>query len=134
MSDKRSGLHPVLLRRLDKVLLAMNALGFPMMVTDGARTLEQQQALYAVGRRGKPGEKIVTNADGVRVKSNHQLKDDGFGHAADCTFVDEGGKPTWDDDLPWTAYGECCRAVGLRWGIKIGDWVDRPHVELKPQG
>lgn len=119
--------HPVLIRKLLKVLAAMEALGFPMTVVQGTRTLEQQQALYEQGRT-KPGN-IVTNADGVHVKSNHQIKDDGYGYAVDCVFLKEGGVD-WSDDLPWATYGRCGTAVGLRWG---GDWknpVDRPHLEL----
>lgn len=128
MPNKWENLHPVLVRKLKAVHAAMQAIGFPMMLTDGARTVEQQQALYALGRT-KPG-KIVTYADGIKEKSNHQLKEDGFGHAADCAFLDQSGRPSWDEDFPWRAYGECAKAVGLRWG---GDWttlVDRPHVEL----
>jgi peptidoglycan LD-endopeptidase CwlK len=127
--DKRTeNVHPVLLRRLQFVLDGMAAAGMPMMITDGARTVEVQQALYQIGR-SKPG-KIVTNADGVHVKSNHQLKDDGLGHAVDCCFLVDG-KPIWSvPDTWWEAYGALAKAVGLRWGIHVGDWIDRPHVEL----
>jgi hypothetical protein len=126
MADKRDQLHPDLLAKLDKVMAAMSAIGFPMKIVQGVRTTEQQQALYAQGRTA-PG-KIVTNCDGVKNKSNHQVKEDGFGHAADCAF--EGPEP-FGDKLPWGAYGNCAVAVGLTWG---GNWkpplIDRPHVEL----
>lgn len=128
--DRRVGTHDVLQRRLLKVLLALEALGFTMRVTDGLRTVEQQQALYAQGRT-RPG-KIVTNADGIIKKSNHQAHGDGFGHAMDCCFLDQHGEPTWREDFPWKAYGEAAKAVGLKWG---GDWNsphDLPHVELPP--
>jgi len=128
--DKRDGLHPVLVRKLAKVMAAMEALGFPMLLTDGVRTDAEQQALYAIGRT-KPG-RIVTNADGHTHKSNHQPKADGYGYAADCCFLIDG-RPSWDDDLPWETYGAACRAVGLRWGIKLNaSTVDRPHTELPP--
>ena len=125
--DKWDGLHPVLVRRLKLVHAAMRELGFPMLLTDGVRSLEQQRTLYALGRT-KPG-RIVTNADGVHVRSNHQQHEDGFGHAADSCFLVDG-RPSWDDALPWPAFGACCQAVGLRWGIKIGATLDRPHAEL----
>jgi peptidoglycan LD-endopeptidase CwlK len=121
------GVHPVMIRKLTRVLMAMEALGYPMKPVQGVRTAEEQAALYAIGRT-KPG-KIVTNADGVTNKSNHQSKDDGYGHAVDCVFL-TNGQPDWSDDLPWSTYGRCATAVGLRWG---GDWksfIDRPHVEL----
>lgn len=130
---KMAGCHPDLIAKLGKVLTAMAALGFPMMVTDGVRTFAQQQALYAQGRSAIGG--VVTNADGVPKEqgghgvSNHQLKLDGFGHAADCAFLVDG-VPSWDTRLPWKAYGAAAVAVGLTWG---GDWQslrDLPHVEL----
>lgn len=127
MSDKLIGVHPTLVEKIQRVLQAMSILGHPMMVTDGVRTLQQQQALYAQGRT-TPG-KIVTQADGIRNKSNHQVKDDGLGYAVDCAFAT--GDP-YDGNHPWYLYGTCLAAVGLTWG---GNWVkfpDRPHAELKP--
>lgn len=121
--------HPEVRSRVKRVLMAMDALGFPMTVTDTLRTLEEQQRLYAQGRTA-PGD-IVTHADGVITKSNHQS-----GRAVDCTFLDARLQPTWNESLPWTAYGENAKAVGLKWG---GDFKskstgrprpDKPHVEL----
>ena len=122
---KLDGVHPVLVEKVKRILHASAELGHPMIVTDGVRTLAQQQALYAKGRTA-PG-KIVTKADGVRAKSNHQVKGDGFGHAVDCCFLVDG-KATWEG--PWDLYGAMARSLGLTWG---GDWkrfVDRPHIEL----
>lgn len=127
MTDRLVGVHPELVTRVERILKAMDALGFPMMVTAGVRTEAQQQALYAQGRT-KPGP-IVTYKDGVTGKSNHQPKEDGFGHAVDCAFL-ENGKPSWAIHHPWKLYGACAKALGLVWG---GDWkklVDLPHIEL----
>jgi len=133
---KRAGLHPVLLRRIDRVRAAMSALGYPMEITDGLRTEAQQRALWDVGRNKPPIGQIVTNCDGVDKKSNHQAQADGYGHAVDLAFVDphDPQKLTWDEEMPWQAYGECCRAAGLRWGIKLNaSTIDRPHAELPKQ-
>ncbi len=121
--------HPRLKVAVEGILAKMMELGFPMIVTDTLRTLEEQQALYAQGRT-KPG-KIVTRADGVKNKSNHQAKDDGFAHAVDMCFL-VGSKPSWDPKLPWSKYGEVAKSFGLAWG---GDWTkpDLPHIEL-PSG
>ncbi len=134
MASKLDGLHPKLVEKLQRLIAAMTALGYPMQIVQGLRTAEYQQGLYAQGRT-KPG-KIVTNCDGIKLKSNHQAASDGFGHAADLAFVDDPRTPaneTWNEEL-WQrvgpAYGACAKAVGLVWG---GDWksiVDRPHVEL----
>jgi peptidoglycan L-alanyl-D-glutamate endopeptidase CwlK len=122
-----NGVHPALIARVTKILDAMEALGFPMLVTDGLRTVEQQQALYAKGRTA-PGQ-IVTYADGVRKRSNHQAHADGYGHAMDLAFS-VNGQPSWAEDHPWEVFGAMARAVGLTWGGDFKRLVDRPHVEL----
>lgn len=126
MSRDLSAVHPVLVAAVERILTAMAALGFPMLVTDTVRTTAEQQALYQQGRN-RPG-RIVTNADGVRERSNHQVQLDGYGHAVDCCFLVDG-KPTWAEACPWRLYGEAAKALGLRWG---GDWPkpDRPHIEM----
>lgn len=127
-SEKRKkNVHPSLIEKILCVTEAMKVLGFEMMITDGARTAEEQNKLYQKGRT-KPGD-IVTYADGYIKRSNHQLHSDGFGHAVDCTFV-VNGKPNWDNTNPWEAYGECCKAVGLKWGGDNPNFKDNPHVEL----
>lgn len=112
---------------MTSVLLALEVLGWPMMVTEGLRTTERQQQLYAQGRT-TPGA-IVTNADGVKAKSKHQS-----GRSVDCAFLDKfTGKPTWSDAYPWKLYGEMVKSQGLIWG---GDWreiVDKPHAQLPPE-
>jgi peptidoglycan L-alanyl-D-glutamate endopeptidase CwlK len=73
-ANKLEGVHPDLVERIGRVLAAMAVLGFPMLVTEGLRTLARQQALYAQGRT-KPG-RIVTHMDGVKKRSKHQPADD----------------------------------------------------------
>lgn len=128
-----AGVHPTLVERITRIMTAMELLGHPMLVTDGVRTAARQAELYAQGRT-KPG-KIVTYADGVHKKSNHQARVDGYGHAVDCCFLvdidgDGPDDPSWSEKHPWELYGAMARALGLTWG---GDWQsfkDRPHVEL----
>jgi peptidoglycan LD-endopeptidase CwlK len=123
---KLEGCRDDLREKMARVLTAMRALGWPMVVTDGLRTLAQQQQKWAQGRT-EPGP-IVTKADGVHTLSNHQS-----GKACDCAFY-VAGSPSWDARLPWATYGACLKAVGLKWG---GDWSiaheglhDLPHAEL----
>ena len=151
--DRRwtQGVQPLLTALvLGRVLPAMEAAGFPMMGAGKAlRTEAEQQALYAKGRTvpgpdvsaARPMGRIVTQADGVRLRSNHQAHPDGSGHAIDCCFLidaDQDGEvddPTWSALRPWALYGavveEVAKALDLRvvWG---GRWraYDGPHVEL----
>jgi peptidoglycan L-alanyl-D-glutamate endopeptidase CwlK len=133
MRGKLEGVHPLLVEKVAAILVAMDAEGYPMIVTDGLRTSEEQHRLFTQGRTA-PG-RIVTNANGLDRRSNHQTRLPpspyaGYGCAVDMTFLDERGRPTWDLRLPWARYGQVAKAQGLVWG---GDWKslrDMPHIEL----
>ena len=127
LGNKLDGVHPELEDKILNVLSAMEALGFPMFVFEGIRSQKRQEELYAQGR-SKPGN-IVTHINGVTKKSNHQAKEDGFGYAVDCVFV-ENGKPSWSLNSPWKLYGECVKSQGLKWGGDFKRLVDYPHAEL----
>lgn len=126
-------IHPDLEERLHQVEAALLAFGAPIRRTQTERTTEQQQALYAQGRTA-PGN-IVTNADGVIHKSNHQVQEDGYGYAVDCCFV--GPDPYLEHvrggPALWRAYGALAKAAGLKWGGDFTTIKDMPHVELPGQ-
>lgn len=126
--QRLQGCHPGLIAKLGQVFDALEAVDHPMFVVEGLRTAERQAALYAQGRNGNK-QPIVTNCDGVTVKSNHQARADGFGHAADVAFATE--KP-FDKNNPWSQLGAQAEAVGLVWGGRF-KLVDLDHVEL-PEG
>jgi peptidoglycan LD-endopeptidase CwlK len=126
------GLHPELVRRINLVLAVMAARNHPMKIVQGLRTTGEQLKLYAEGRT-VPGA-IVTKADGVKVRSNHQAALDGpykgFGCAVDCAF--QGGEP-FSERHPWSLYGATVEAAGLIWGGGFTHgWKgqDRPHAQL----
>lgn len=129
MSDLTTGLHPTLILKINKVLAAMKDLGYPMKIVQGLRSTAQQQALFNQGRT-TPG-KIVTNADGVKVRSNHQANSiDLLGHAVDVAFIPTSTRPDmFDLKWPWQLYGIMGETLGLVWGgrFKI---VDLDHMEL----
>ena len=97
--------------------------GISLVVTQSARTMAEQQALYDQGRT-TPG-KIVTKAPPGSSWHNFALAFD--------VAVLEGTTPTWPNDLAlWSKIGDIGKAVGLQWG---GDWSgfpDRPHFEFHP--
>jgi peptidoglycan L-alanyl-D-glutamate endopeptidase CwlK len=119
-------LHPALVSRVRRILAQLEREGTPMLVTDGFRTVAEQQALYAKGRTKPPlGQSYrVTNIDGVRTVSRHQE-----GRAVDCAFL-VNGKLSWKGTLPWPRYGALAEAEGLVWGGRWKSLPDRPHVEL----
>ena len=137
--DKIKKVHPKL---VEVIKAAIVNSPFDFRITDGARTAEEQFALYQIGR-SKPG-RIVTNCDGKRAKSNHQIKADGFGHAVDifpCGVIENGvyrkftSAEGYDEKkLKWIADHILAVAksknVNVEWG---GNWKmkDTPHFELK---
>lgn len=126
LSETRLALvHPSLAARVRTMIDLCAARGVAVLVTQGLRTWEEQDALYAKGRTAAPiGKKfIVTNAKGGQ--SNHN-----FGLAIDIVILDAIGKADWDTSHPgWRIAAEVGKSLGLAWG---GDWVsfkDLPHFE-----
>lgn len=125
---KLEGLHPNL-QKFFKELIKISPYDFS--ITQGVRTAEEQNKLYQQGRI-TPG-KIVTNCDGYKIKSNHQTKDDGLGHAGDIAVL-VNNKITWEEKY----YKEVAisarilmQKYNIEWG---GDWKnfkDLPHFEYK---
>ena len=125
------GIHPDLVKVMTE---SVKYSPIDFTITDGLRTTAQQQALYAKGRT-TAGNK-VTNADGVKNKSNHQAKSDGYGYAIDL-YPYYNGSVQVDDDKSLKAIATHIKTVAKGLGIKIewgGDWksiIDYPHFELK---
>jgi peptidoglycan L-alanyl-D-glutamate endopeptidase CwlK len=124
------GIHPDLVKVMEK---AIGDSPVDFTIIEGLRTVERQKELYAQGRT-KPGM-IVTYADGVTNKSNHQAREDGYGYAVDLyPYVD--GQLKMGDIEHMRSIALHIRRVGASLGIQIewgGDWKmrDYAHYELK---
>jgi len=124
------GLHP---RIICFFCEALKASQYDFGITAGVRTDKFQNKLYQKGRT-TPG-KIVTNCDGYKYKSKHQIKSDGTGHAGDIKLY-VNGKITWEsryfiDFANQPKIRFLMKKYGVEWG---GDWKsfkDYPHWELK---
>lgn len=131
--DALKGVHPDLVKVMEAAIVNSPV---DFTIIQGVRTTAQQQALYAQGRT-KPGAK-VTNADGVRNKSNHQVKADGFGHAVDLYPFYNGSIQIHDKQVipKLRIITDHIKKVANELGVKITcgiDWrnpFDPPHVQL----
>ncbi len=118
IKNQPKALLPLVQRQADKVLSEMSLLGYEMRITQGFRSIEEQNKLYAQGRT-TPG-KIVTNAKGGESYHN-------WGCAVDFVFRKQGY------DVPntvWQTFGKIGKKHGFAWG---GDWKsfpDKPHLEM----
>ena len=124
-SRRLNPLHPVVRARADAFLHLCAQKGLGVMVTQGLRSWEEQDALYAKGRTVPPIglQHRVTKAKGGQSYHN-------FGLAFDIVVLDAVGKADWDVSHPGWAYaGALGKSVGLDWG---GDWTgfkDWPHFQ-----
>lgn len=124
--------HPNLVEIIKE---AIQSSSIPFIITEGVQTTERQKKLYAQGRT--TSGKIVTNCDGIKNKSNHQLKENGYGHAIDLypyinssiriheAYVPESLQII-AEHIKMTAQK---KNLFIIWG---GDWKmkDYPHFEL----
>lgn len=122
-SDRIQKLHPTLQAKATKLVELAEAKGIGVLITQGLRTWEEQDALYAKGRTA-PGA-VVTYAQGGSSYHN-------FGLAFDIVVLNAVGKADWDTKNPfWAVCGQIGKDLGLVWG---GDWSakkrDMPHFEL----
>lgn len=98
-----------------------------VLITQGLRTWQEQDALYAQGRTA-PG-RIVTFAKGGYSWHN-------FGLAFDIVPLETTGKPDWrPENDAWRIAANVGKTLGLEWG---GDWEgkkrDLPHYQLAVPG
>lgn len=148
------GVHPNLVNFMTE-LIKISPWNFK--VTAGVRTAEEQNRLYQKGRTA-PGTK-VTNVDGYKLKSNHQVKFNGLGYAADIgvlvkekvkVSVMENGKEiekevekivykgSWKDFHYYQDIYNVAKEKGLleKYGIEWGGncwktFKDAPHWQIK---
>ncbi|OME59494.1 M15 family metallopeptidase [Paenibacillus odorifer] len=129
-SARLIGLHPIVLAAATVLIERCYARGVPIVITQGLRTIAEQDALYAQGR-AKPGS-IVTNAKGGYSYHN-------FGLAVDfALLLPNGSSVSWDMNRDyngnnikdWIEVVEEAKKLGFDWG---GDWTsfkDYPHFQM----
>lgn len=128
-------LAPFFHRDVLRLLIRMRKRGFDAVVFEACRSPERAKYLYGFGREYDDGRGVITKAATVW-ETWH-----GFGLAVD--IISESKR--WNASAEfWSALGEECRSLGLRWG---NDWdmdgvpverdadenfSDRPHVQWGP--
>ena len=90
-------------------------------ITQGLRSVDEQNRLYQQGRNGNPGPK-VTNAKGGYSWHN-------FGLAWDIAFIC-GNSVNYDDWMIDIAAQASQGISGIEWGGNWTGFVDRPHFQI----
>ena len=132
--DKLKGVHPNLINFFRELILISP---WDFRILRGVSTPEEQNKLYQQGRTIK-GLK-VTNCDGFRKKSNHQIKYDGLSYAVDIgVIVDRVYKGTLKDFHYYQDIYNIAKDKGLlqKYNIEWGGncwrtFKDAPHWQIK---
>jgi peptidoglycan L-alanyl-D-glutamate endopeptidase CwlK len=127
---KAEDLYPPFLAKIVETLQQLLDEGLSFWSTTGLRTVEEQDAIYLIGRRGIEGEHIKTTEKGGQ--SAHQ-----YGIAADFAYdldPDRPGlQPSWD--VPHlTVLGNKAVENGLESGMFWTTLKDGPHLQMPIRG
>ncbi|WP_041581065.1 M15 family metallopeptidase [Bacillus sp. 1NLA3E] len=122
-------LNPVVEERSNHLIEKAAAKGISIVITDGFRSVSEQNLLYEQGRTTEGN--IVTNAKGGESYHN-------FGLAVDFAIKLPSGEVIWDRQYDgngnsvadWTEVVAIAKKLGFDWG---GDWKsfkDYPHLQM----
>ncbi|GAA4274961.1 M15 family metallopeptidase [Aquimarina gracilis] len=111
-------LHPAIQNKVRTFINRAEKEGIQLRVTDGLRTFQEQDDLYAQGRT-KPG-KIVTNAKAGQSYHN-------YGLAVDVVPM-VNGRPNYKDDYQKMA--RIGKSLGFTWGGDFKNLSDKPHFHM----
>jgi len=112
-------LEPAFRKKVVRLIRNAKKKGIELRVISAQRDCEEQNKLYAKGRKGIPGEIIVTNAKCGQSAHNYKK-------AVDLVEY-KNGKFLWKNQN-WNLIGKLGEVEGLDWG---GRWkfVDKPHFQ-----
>lgn len=124
-----TGLHPIVESKRDQLIAQAEEVGIEILITDGFRSVEEQNDIHAQGRTR--GGNVVTYAEGGESYHN-------YGLAIDFALRLPDGSVVWDiqrdgngNGRPdWFEVADIAKELGFEWG---GDWVrfkDYPHLQL----
>lgn len=126
-------LHPIVREEAAKIIEECDSAlsgRAKVRVTQGLRTFEEQDALYAQGITN-PGKK-VTNAKGGQSIHN-------YGFAVDICLIIDGKTASWDTAKDWdndkvADWYECVKIFakhGWEWGGNWKTFKDMPHFDKR---
>ncbi|WP_081672929.1 M15 family metallopeptidase [Pontibacillus marinus] len=122
-------LHPAVQKAKERLIDLTKEKGINIVITDGHRSKEEQNALYEKGR-SKSGD-IVTHVKGGGSYHN-------YGLAIDFALKLDNGNVIWDmkhdgngnGESDWMEVVAIAKDLGFEWG---GDWSsfkDYPHLQM----
>lgn len=131
--ERIAKLHPSVREEVTKIITECNLSltgKAQVRITQGLRTFQEQNNLYALGRT-KPGKKVTQAKAGQSVHN--------YGFAVDICLVINGETASWDTAKDWdndtiADWYECVKIFakfGWDWGGNWKTFKDLPHFEKK---
>jgi peptidoglycan LD-endopeptidase CwlK len=122
-------LHPVVKERSDQLVQQAAKIGIVVLITDGFRSIEEQNTIYEQGRTTEGN--IVTNAKGGESYHN-------YGLAIDFALETPSGDVIWDRQYDrnqngkadWSEVVKIAKSLGFEWGGDWKDFKDYPHLQM----
>ncbi|WP_093045328.1 M15 family metallopeptidase [Thalassobacillus cyri] len=122
-------LHPTVAEKRDQLVARAEEKGIEVVITEGFRTIEEQEEIYERGRSEEGN--IVTYAEGGESYHN-------YGLAIDFALRNKNEKLIWDTEYDgngngksdWMEVVAIAKELGFDWG---GDWrrfKDYPHFQM----
>lgn len=137
-------LRPEVSGRAVQLLSRCQRAGIRLCLTEGYRSTEDQDRIFAKGRTVKsdvpcrhgsetrqPGtcDEHPLGATVTKARGGHSWHN--WGLAFDVAVVDEDGQPSWpEDDALWRRIGEIGEDLDLQWGGRFQRFPDRPHFQM----
>ncbi|WP_138754403.1 M15 family metallopeptidase [Paenibacillus sinopodophylli] len=122
-------LNPIVFTKQSELIAETSKAGITILITDGFRSSEEQDAIYAKGRTTEGN--IVTQVQGGHSYHN-------YGLAIDFALRTKQGEVVWDmkydgnknGKADWMEVVAIAKRLGFSWG---GDWAnfpDYPHLQM----
>ncbi|MFB1082871.1 M15 family metallopeptidase [Jeotgalibacillus sp. JSM ZJ347] len=123
------GLHPVVEEKRDELIRRASDEGIEIIITDGFRSFEEQDAIYAQGRTREGN--VVSNAKGGESFHNYGLAIDFALQTEDDVIWDLGYDGNENGESDWMEVVDIAKDLGFAWGGDFRGFKDYPHFEMR---
>jgi len=124
-----TALHPIVFIKQTELIAETSKAGITILVTDGFRSSEEQNAIYAKGRTTEG--QVVTQVQGGHSYHN-------YGLAIDFALRTKKGEVVWDMEYDgnkngqpdWMEVVAIAKRLGFSWGGDWNNFPDYPHLQM----
>lgn len=123
------GLHPVVQEKSDELVQRASEQNIQIVITDGFRSFEEQDEIYAQGRTREGN--IVSYAQGGESYHNYGLAIDFALQTEDDVIWDLEYDGNGNGESDWMEVVDIAKELGFTWGGDFRGFKDYPHFEMR---